>query len=334
MESSGGVPGHSFGGSLQSPRGARFEDEPDRSPSQGKGRERPTGPRSVGGGSDVGNMSDPLYPPRLAGDYLRALELHADLLRRIITRGWEDLVAIANAEPSPAKDVLLPLYRHLLECADGVCIMVAQGQAEAIQPVLRSAVEAEWAIEYILSADSERRARQYRANDLIQRRNALRKISTGAPTAATDERLSRVESLLDHEPMLSVVTEWEAQPRRRPNWYSLFKGPQNLRELAEALGRAEWYNNLYSPLSRFAHATGSLDATSVDADGTGHLLGPRSPDHIQELASLAMSIALAAANKMIRRFAPDRHVEFQEWYRPIREMRDAFAKRPPIVLPE
>lgn len=227
------------------------------------------------------------YPPNYSPEYQSLLSRLADVIQEIVRYGW--IVLRETTEQPPGghpKIVTTALYRHFLEYLDGVSILMRQGSDGPTGPLLRSAVEALWAIEYIFKEDSTRRALAYHVERLQQDRSTLLRFDSTTPEgqrvrkemhrrlvvapgefilrmpdAQTASLVEQIDQYLQHPHLREIAQEWTRVKKEKGwvHWFSLFGGPGNLRNLAIHLGQGEAYEVLYSDWSRAVHARGALE---------------------------------------------------------------------------
>jgi hypothetical protein len=103
--------------------------------------------------------------------------------------------------------------------------------------------------------------------------------------------------------------------RRRVEWYSLYDGPTNIRDLAEYLKQRTVYDSLYRSWSKQTHAA-SADHLSMLMEDGQNVLGPiRYPINIAHVTNFALGILLQSDIVMINRFLSGDLKSFSKWYR-------------------
>ena len=257
-------------------------------------------------------------------DYSIALSAAVDHLARFV-----QLTAGIKGN-SLHRGVVTMLARHVVEEIDAASILIEKGSAQPCKSHLRSAFEADLGIRYILESDCDRRAICYlvkhvkdklRINNKVdpstQHGKQIRKDNTDPIGQAVlleiessgldfeSDRL-RYESILAKPKYVEVANEWKAQKSSRPAWFSLFKGPKSVRDLAVHLKRGFWYEFLYSDWSGYIHAgssIGNIGKNSDDATGQSSAFRPiRHPDGIKEVFNFGVFIPCSLANDLSKRF--------------------------------
>ena len=115
--------------------------------------------------------------------------------------------------------------------------------------------------------------------------------------------------------------------KRRPNWYSLFGGPSNLRDLAKHLNWGAHYDILYRSWSNIAHADDLSYFLTQTKKGSPAFKPLRNPEELKLLSSVASSFILHATMKMIGKFRPGESASLGRWYkREVQRWHRALAK--------
>jgi Family of unknown function (DUF5677) len=276
------------------------------------------------------------------------IELAAPLLREVVNHASWALhrCQAAADEPIALDEGVAPfiLYQHAIEAADGAETLIREGSTVALVPVVRTEFEATLGLEYVLQADTSKRALSWLCAYLHERLTMYTRLdstthegrgfhkkwrnkygSTPNITASEAQNAaSNLVSLLAKPHLAPIEVEYnsqKAQQRRKPAWYALFDGPKNLAALAEHLNRGTEYDALYRPWSRLAHA-GDF-AHYILHDGVNSALsGVRNPNGLRENALLAVELLLRSTRLMINHFREGESLK--EWY--LREVRQPFIR--------
>ncbi|MGP0021180.1 MAG: DUF5677 domain-containing protein [Candidatus Sulfotelmatobacter sp.] len=233
--------------------------------------------------------------------------------------------------------VLLGL--HVVEVVDAIAILIRHCSVNPAKNLLRSQMEAMFGIEYIAKGDRERKAVQYLVAHAHSRMDWYRKLD---PTSATGRQLSaqlrkdstfnelriveldttanvdNLRKMLARQEYADVEAEWQRVRQQRQGqiwWYSLFRGPERIEDLATAVGDHAWYEILYRIYSGEVHATNAIDslhATHEVSKGTYQPL--RYPTDLPTVAQLATSMAVRSYNCLVRMLCPDEGNSFAHWY--------------------
>ena len=132
-------------------------------------------------------------------------------------------------------------------------------------------------------------------------------IITGIGETEVQEAIANLDSLLAQPQLQSVEEEFQRyfhKYSRRPNWYQLFGGPQNLRELARHLNCHSQYDFLYRYWSRISHANDLSRFTSAVL---------RDPSQNKSVSSFAAGFMLNATRLILGKFRPGEDIA--EWYK-------------------
>lgn len=220
------------------------------------------------------------------------------------------------------------LYRHIIELTDSVEVLLANSCAPPTIPLLRSSLEANLGLEFILSGSPEEFRQRARAwlcvythkrlqlYDLVEpdreipRKRRLRDKATGpaVPARVAKENLAR--SLSDPD-MVPIEREYR-RSRRYAAWYSLFGGPRNLRDLARQLGREDHYTHLYKYWSTYSHGGDASTGFIQSSSGGVAFNSLRSPEMLISAAELAVHFQVHATRLVIERYRPGESL--QKWY--------------------
>jgi len=267
------------------------------------------------------------------------VEIASPLLQELVNYGSGALArCAASASGGPDEDLaILALYRHVIEMADGVDVLLSQACCTPAIPLVRGSFEALLSIEYILEQPQEytRRSLSWLVGYVHQRLDMYHRLDSTTPKGKQfkavldeDEAASRIrlppldelqraagnlESLLAKPHLRPVEAEFKRH-RRTPRWHALFRGPPTLLALAERLHRGAQYEMLYRYWSRIAHAQDALGLIA-----TGRLRDPR---ELVGIATFTSTFVLRATRLVIARLRPGE--DLRPWY--IREVRPHLSR--------
>jgi len=248
-----------------------------------------------------------------------------------------------QASSTGAKDEDLPLlvsYLHVIEMTDGIEVLVAQSCPIPAIPLLRSSFEALLTIDYILEADYQRRAFTWLVCYVHKRLSQYEMLDHSHPKGkeflailAADEvskymklpsfpnlaqAIQNLESLLINNPNYQIAdSEYQSlksRRKRKPNWYSLFGGPPNLRELARHLSRGAQYDILYRSWSHITHAVDLSRFLTHTNKGSPAFRPLRNPEELKLVSEIASTFILQATKKMLGKFRAGEMASFGRWY--------------------
>lgn len=271
----------------------------------------------------------------------------APLIREIINFGTNAFTRCLSYGEGEENLHLAPfaLYRHILELTDSIEVMVANGCPSAATPNLRSSFEGLLSLEYItepgaayrtrslswLAAYARRRLRTYRILLLtssegqefltaIEEDRTVRDFPS-LPQDKITAAIANLESFLSRDQFREIQEEC-GRFRRELNWYQLFGGPSNLRELARHLGRPAQYEVLYRQWSTISHAEDFFPFIAPASPGKTGIRGIRDVAATNEVTTFAASFLIHATRLLINKFHPGE--TWVNWY--IREVRDSYLK--------
>ncbi len=170
--------------------------------------------------------------------------------------------------------IVVSLFRKLIEQADAGYVLADHDLEGPLTVIKRSILETYLAIRYILQKEElvKDRAYSYYVGFLIDLNNDMRSWSEQQKVDMSDLEFERAidinSEILSNPRFKYILKEWENTKRKSkklhdPNWYSLFKGPWSLKQLANRLMKNEPLLYLfYGPLSQEAHSYKALDATN------------------------------------------------------------------------
>jgi len=292
----------------------------------------------------------PLLDPDLAAVSAKELiDLAAPVLREVVNNStwvYQRCQAATSALGGVDEDLApFALYRHVIEVADGVEVLISKSCSLAAIPLVRSAFEASLGLEYLLKDDTARRglawlcaysrqriayyelldASTSRGGRFLAAWEKAFEFSLEPPAGQPEKALANLHSLFAEPHMAPVCAEFEVQKRaqnRDPNWYSLWGGPKHLSALASSLDREVEYMALYGKWSRFAHA-GDLAPYLMrrPLGGTG-VVSLRAPTELAQNVNLLVGFVLRCTRLMIDHYRKGENI--QDWY--LREVQEPWKK--------
>lgn len=270
------------------------------------------------------------------------IDLASPLLREVVNRAsyaFQECQAAPINKGGENEDLApVILYRHLIEIVDGVEVLLASSCSDASVPLIRAAFEASMALQYILKSDYTRRSLSWTHGYIRARiknhqrldRSTPRGAEVGkildrdidptvGPPAAYDSgpSVARLEIVLNRPGMVPIEAEFQrtrnVRKKNYPDWYELFDGPRDRRELARSIGQEAQYEGFYGEWSSFSHAAdASAYLTEGDHPGEAAFLGVRTPLKIPERAFLAAGYLINATRLMTDHFRNGGNL--QRWY--------------------
>ncbi len=214
----------------------------------------------------------------------------------------------------------LLLYWQIIRMGDGIEVLISNSCSEPALPLLRTMWEVYLSLEYIFKEHYKRRSLSWLCSyfhDQIESHEILEKKSSNSDTGLSSSEVVRRLHALIADKLSTIEEEYKRQKKKRRHWYSLFGGPQHLRELACQLSKEREYDLLYRKLSSVAHAT-VMDATDASrflmkaSDGGPEFHRIRNPIHLKYYAVFAAEFLIPATFLMIEKFIPSE--DLGRWY--------------------
>ncbi|PFE12559.1 DUF5677 domain-containing protein [Bacillus thuringiensis] len=170
--------------------------------------------------------------------------------------------------------IVASLFRKLIEQADAGYVLADHDLEGPLTVMKRSILETYLAIRYILQKEEsvKDRAYSYYVGFLIDSNKDMRSWSKQQQVDMSDleyERAIEINTEILKNPKFKyILQEWKKTKRKfkkphDPNWYSLFKGPWSLKQLADRVMQKDHLLYLfYGALSQEAHSYKALEATN------------------------------------------------------------------------
>ena len=278
------------------------------------------------------------------------IEVASPLLKEVVNYATNAFQRCQGATKKAAPDEPLPTlvsYHHVIGLTDGIEVLIAQSCAIPAIPLLRSSFEALLTMEYILKEDSQRRAfawlvcyvhtkiKMYEMVDTSHQRGkeflaALAKdgldkyMDFQSPPNIT-KAIQNLQSLLCNPNYETAEEEFQRVKsiRKRPiNWYSLFSGLGNLRELSIYLNRWSEYDLLYRYWSNIVHVGDLSYFLSRTKTGSPAFKVIRNFEELAQVAKFAASFILDATRLILSRYRSGEEKSLARWY--LNEIRDRY----------
>lgn len=279
----------------------------------------------------------PTVPPRdlLDREWSRtkvaeAMKIAVPLLEEVVNYGT---VAFARCLPALKDEehhiAVLMRHRHVLEMVDAVQLQIEAGATGPSRLQLRSAFEALLAVEYMLKADTKRRAFAYLAGQTqreIAKHWTLRSKYTdlGVPVEQIDHNLATFQRRLERPGWRDANDDLMRRAQRRfqksgrfvpVEWFSFDGGPNNLADLAARLGRSKEYDVLYREWSGVVHGSDLEDHVKRGPGETMIVRRLRLPLEFNSVVSFGVHFALDATKAILFFYRSGEEPGFWEWYR-------------------
>lgn len=269
-------------------------------------------------------------------------------LGHFVDRGNDFLISAVEvvqkrmeAAPCFSHGTVLALCRNLIERIDGISILARAGSAQNGYPLLRTTFETLLGLQYMLETDTVSRSLAYQvrhAHRSIAYTTLLDPTTTEGQTlrksvAAEDFRhvledtdAEAAKEIAHWEPMLTsaefqaVEDDWRTRTKgdrtKLVEWYSLFGGPPNFRQLAEHLNQRVAWNLLYTVWSDVTHGTDAFNHVGKARElGTANLRPARNPEGVEKICGFAVLFATQASITILSSYAAEAMPEFSRRYR-------------------
>lgn len=267
---------------------------------------------------------------------------------------------LATASPATSERELVDLIvlgvfvKHVVAMLDAVAILAREGASLAARIQGRSLFEASAQAEWVLAADSKRRARAYYTWDLRQQRLWHRRLIPGTeeherfrsaladeyadPTAGdpalTAQAIRRTEEIAEHlarPEFAELNAEFDRLRNDRPHdapWYRALS-MRSLRSIAQSLGRMAEYEVFYSISSHAVHASSYRDHFQV-RDGTALFTSIRDLDGLAETLRFSLTAGFRTFRATLAHYRPGELSAFNRKY--MDEWRLRFRNIPHVTV--
>ena len=248
-------------------------------------------------------------------------------------------------------------FRHILEMLDSISVLVKKSCFEPSNILLRSIFEAILNIEYLLKDNFAEKAIDflfmyqhdrlrhnkkmlaYLKSDKYSKLDPLIRKKLPINISEIEKQIQDIEESLSKPASLNSKQELEryraGNNGRYPlHWFNLRKGPRNISELADRVGKTLHYLILYKEWSRLIHGTGIFyDKFSISKDGRVLFTQFRLPKESGLITSFSISFALETFRIMLDKYAKDKIPISREWYaKEIREVYSKILEIEPIII--
>jgi hypothetical protein len=241
-------------------------------------------------------------------------------------------------------DEILPailLYREILEIADATSILISKSSVEPCKILLRSLVEINYSLEYLLSGDINLKSQCFlvwQANKTLkfcdqfdlekqtgkQSKNNFSKDKSGVNVDKyfVSEKLNQARksanSIINLESYKTANEEYKLCKKKLKSnfsWYSMFDGPRNIEDLANRLNNQLSYQILYRVFSSNVHGSGQIQGKLLpNENGTANLASIRLPFQAQMITQHICNTLLSSHQTFIKARIPNKLQNFNKWY--------------------
>lgn len=274
-----------------------------------------------------------------------AIELASQTLREAFNYGtnlYEKCRLTSKAEADEAFPVLA-LFLHILQMIDSAEVLISNICVEPAKLLIRSAFEAKLGLEFMDETMTRTRGIAWIIRNILDRiefgerhskehnkgkefframeQEGFEDFGDMLPKTPDipDDYMDNLNKSLEESRYADVYAEYQrlelGGKRKRVEWYSLYDGPTNIRELAEYLKQRTVYDSLYRSWSKQSHAASSDHLNLILEEGKS-ILGPiRYPVNIAHVSDFALGILLQSDIIMINRFLSGDLKHFSKWYK-------------------
>lgn len=294
-----------------------------------------------------------LYREYAKLDARELIDLACPLLKELVNHGTNVFMRCQAEAHDGQEDEYVPIfssYLHVLEMTDGVEELLSESCVSPAVPLVRSSFEAVLGMEYLLERDYRRRAFAWMVGYVHNMLSFYERFDPATPQGkgftqaiANDKVLNQINLPPEADPSSAAddmrqllakpqyqVAEAEYQRRKKrlkrvPQWFSLFGGPSNLRDLAISLRRGAEYEILYGQWSAIAHGHDAARfLVPRDTAGEASIYSLRNAQDFPQIALYAASHMLDATRALILRFRPGEGQSLGRWY--LRDVRSPLQK--------
>jgi hypothetical protein len=282
-----------------------------------------------------------LYRELSKAEAKEVIEIASPLLQELVNYATNALARCATSKSLSGKadeDVAtLALYRNIIELTDGIEVLLSQSCTIAAIPLLRSSFEALLALEYILENETDYGQRSlawvvgyvHKRIDMYERLDPLTNKGQEAKRLFDDDKSmasmrtpiassadvqkakANLQTMLAKPHLQPIETEYNKY--KKPEWYKLFGGPNDLRTLAQRLRRGGQYEVLYRSWSTTAHAQDFLPFMDRADKGEPAIKRLRDPNQLREIASFAATFLLDATRLILNKLRSGE--DLAPWYK-------------------
>lgn len=249
------------------------------------------------------------------------------------------------------------LFRHLLDLIDSISILVKQGCGDTSKLLIRGALEAVFALEYLFQKDTNQRAMAFLVMEIVREIKILKKLDPSTHEGTELNKIFENEKTLTgrnlnsgYDLKLEVMQKEnlfnlpQFQPayleyqklkakEKNPAWYRLFNGPKNIRDLAKHLKKESYYEPLYRKWSGSVHGTDIYLAKINHNNEAGvDIMQLRFVKDVEEVVQYSLSLSLHAFNLFVNNRIPQRKGELANWYMTIRDQYQFIVNNRVIIV--
>jgi hypothetical protein len=198
--------------------------------------------------------------------------------------------------------------------------------------MLRALLEASWGIEWMLKADTERRAKQYYVLDIRERIELNESFVPGTKTFESlkidvppdrlrelgfDEEAEAIslaniaknrEHLDEYSDLKLIDEEVSRHVKKRRigllRWFTLFGGPRDYTDLARKLGHGDEYRLVYRGLNDAVHGSNIQSHVSIETRGVAMIPAIRGLEEFRDVLEFTWSAGFRITQLMVEHYRP------------------------------
>jgi hypothetical protein len=299
------------------------------------------------------------YKPILDREYAEKMTPHFNdsitLVDDVLDYGSHLLPRIYSSSPRDVKATCLIFvqFRQFLSHLDAVAVLSNVGNC--ISPILqlRSLLEIDLAMDWILKADTEakinhlwvsniRRRKQWQSIPIQGTPEASRRADVASRIPLTNAQLDgirneivQLDGILAQPEFVAInakfETDYAARGFDRP-WYEVYdpaKPKTSIRKIAEDVGRLREYQDFYGSFSGVTHG-GDMWKNIVFGGSTIFVNPIREPQDIPRTTKLAVAIALRVFRRLLEQYLPGELEIFSRKY--VSEWQQRFMKEYSVTV--
>lgn len=273
----------------------------------------------------------------------------SNTLEEIVNYGTHVFSWVTNDKDKIKNDLDVPLIlllKYSLELIDAISILARQMSVDSCKSLLRILLEVMFYISYLTEKDAELRSKCYLVCHFNERLNSMKNFIPGTQqheqfiskirkdrnmqSSATifnsitegmaSNKIKNLEELLSSVVYREVIREYDRykkQNKQKPKWYALYNNKvNNIEGLADYLNYQSLYNVVYRDWSNLTHASDVITGHLAPSDSRfGAFYQIRMGRDVNQVAVFAITLANLIYHSVIKYYAPEREVEYFEWYR-------------------
>jgi len=271
-----------------------------------------------------------------------------ELMRDLANYGSNLVIRAFNSSPKKMAEIIVcgVLLKQVVAMVDAAEVLFSAGCGHAAFLPVRTAFEASIYIDWILLADSERRATRYLVGNYRDERVWANRAISGTteeisfskvvndlgvdihknrPTLTADAKmlLGEVNRVLAQPELLEIdkeFTEVWKKRKREPKWYAL-DSLTSIRQIADKVGRLAEYEFFYSKGSQVAHTDSYKDHIRF-SNGQIDFIPIRHLADGNNLLNFMVPICLGTYRKILEHYRPAELTAFVQKY--LNDWRDPF----------